>query len=124
MTGCVAQSPGLPVDSGVAIDAHPVDARAADASTSTPNDARSMSADSGSPSAFCVDYCNTFATNCTGIQEIPGGQDCLSFCAGFTQEAADCRIVHCRLSGPGSPWHCEHALGIGECVCAGPGTPC
>jgi hypothetical protein len=90
----------------------------ADAGQSTQTDAgrdaqTTPSTDAGTR---CNTYCECMVRDCAGIQEIPGGQACQTFCASFTDEQYGCRMNHCSLVVPeNNPNHCMHAVGMQQC---------
>jgi hypothetical protein len=120
LVGCGSSPGASAADSGAIADGSALDAshshNTADTGTSGAADATPIGGDA---SAECVTYCTCMQTNCVGpgIQEIPDGQDCLSFCAGFTQPQYSCRLNHCSLVPPQPDNnHCMHAVGLFECI--------
>lgn len=73
---------------------------------------------SAGASDYCNMYCQCHAANCASTA-IPGGANCLDFCAAFPNDAKvkDCRLAMCTLV-PAQPNnnHCVHSLGIDECL--------
>jgi hypothetical protein len=115
LVACNGASPGGGSDAGARSDAG--GNSAVDAGQPPPTDSGGMWSGTVTYEA-CMSYCQTFQTNCATVDvAVPEGQACMAYCQSFTQQALDCRMVHCTLSSAESSWHCEHCLGIGQCVC-------